>query len=211
MASTVAGAERESTKTRILDVAERLAQVRGFNGFSYADIAPVLGITKASLHYHFPGKAELGHALITRYAERFSQALSQIEQGQPNARAKLEAYAGLYADVLRGKRMCMCGILAAEYQTLPKPMRAEVIRFFDDNQEWLSHLLTEGQTDHTLNFTGPVQDVAQNILSTLEGAMLVARPYGDLHRFNAAANQLLNGLSNTDQTPRKRRSTPSHH
>ena len=76
----------------------------------------------------------------------------------------------------------MCGILAAEYQTLPKPMRSEVIRFFDDNQEWLSHLLTEGQTDHTLNFTGPVQDVAQNILSTLEGAMLVARPYGDLQQ-----------------------------
>ena len=104
----------------------------------------------------------------------------------------------------------MCGILAAEYQTLPKPMRTEVIRFFDDNQEWLSHLLTEGQTDHTLNFTGPVQDVAQNILSTLEGAMLVARPYGDLHRFNAAANQLLASLTNTDQTPRKRRTTPTH-
>jgi TetR/AcrR family transcriptional repressor of nem operon len=205
------GRKESQTSERILDIAERLVQTRGFSNFSYADIASELGITTASLHYHFPGKAELGHALITRYAQRFSEALSQIEKDQPNARAKLEAYAGLYADVLRGKRMCMCGILAAEYQTLPKPMRSEVIRFFDDNQEWLSHLLTEGQTDHTLNFTGPVQDVAQNILSTLEGAMLVARPYGDLHRFNAAANQLLNGLSNTDQSPRKRRSTPSHH
>jgi TetR/AcrR family transcriptional regulator, transcriptional repressor for nem operon len=205
------GRKESQTSERILDIAERLVQTRGFSNFSYADIASELGITTASLHYHFPGKAELGHALITRYAQRFSEALSQIEKDQPNARAKLEAYAGLYADVLRGKRMCMCGILAAEYQTLPKPMRSEVIRFFDDNQEWLSHLLTEGQTDHTLNFTGPVQDVAQNILSTLEGAMLVARPYGDLHRFNAAANQLLNGLSNTDQSPRKRRSTTSHH
>jgi len=205
------GRKESQTSERILDIAERLVQTRGFNNFSYADIASELSITTASLHYHFPGKAELGQALITRYAQRFSQALSQIEQGQPNARAKLEAYAGLYADVLRGKRMCMCGILAAEYQTLPKPMRTEVIRFFDDNEEWLSHLLTEGQTDHTLNFTGPVQDVAQNILSTLEGAMLVARPYGDLHRFNAATNQLLASLSSTDQTPRKRRSTPSHH
>ena len=195
------GRKESQTSERILDIAERLVQTRGFNNFSYADIASELGITTASLHYHFPGKAELGQALITRYAHRFSQALTQIEQGQPNARAKLEAYAGLYADVLRGKRMCMCGILAAEYQTLPKPMRTEVIRFFDDNQEWLSHLLTEGQTDHTLNFTGPVQDVAQNILSTLEGAMLVARPYGDLHRFNAAAKQLL-------ATPHQHRPNP---
>jgi TetR/AcrR family transcriptional regulator, transcriptional repressor for nem operon len=200
--------QESHTSERILDIAERLVQTRGFNNFSYADIASELGITTASLHYHFPGKAELGQALITRYAERFAQALTQIEQHQPNARAKLQAYASLYADVLRGKRMCMCGILAAEYQTLPKPMRTEVIRFFDDNQKWLSDLLTEGRSDHTLNFNGPVEDVAQNILSTLEGAMLVARPYGDLQRFNAAANQLLNGLSNTDQTNRKRRSTP---
>ena len=51
------------TATVILDIAERLVQRRGFNGFSYADIAAELGITKASLHYHFPSKAELGESL----------------------------------------------------------------------------------------------------------------------------------------------------
>jgi TetR/AcrR family transcriptional regulator, transcriptional repressor for nem operon len=205
-----APARQEShTSERILDIAERLVQTRGFNNFSYADIASELGITTASLHYHFPGKAELGLALITRYGQRFSRALDQIERDRPNARAKLEAYSSLYADVLRGKRMCMCGILAAEYQTLPKPMRSEVIRFFDENQKWLSDLLTEGRSDQTLSFSGAVDDVAQNILSTLEGAMLVARPYGDIKRFNAAANQLLASLSNNDQTGRKPRS-PTH-
>jgi TetR/AcrR family transcriptional repressor of nem operon len=204
---SVAGRRQSNTSERILDIAEHLVQTRGFNDFSYADIASELGITTASLHYHFPGKAELGQALITRYAQRFSNALDQIERDHPNARAKLQAYASLYADMLRGRRMCMCGILAAEYQTLPKPMRTEVIRFFDENQKWLSELLTEGRSDHTLNFSGAADDVAQNILSTLEGAMLVARPYGDLQRFNAATNQLLTSLSNTDQTTRKRRSS----
>ena len=56
------------TASRILDVAERLVQLSGFNGFSYADVAAELRITKASLHYHFAGKAELGEALIARYA-----------------------------------------------------------------------------------------------------------------------------------------------
>jgi TetR/AcrR family transcriptional regulator, transcriptional repressor for nem operon len=207
---TAPGRTQSHTSERILDIAERLVQTRGFNNFSYADIAAELGITTASLHYHFPGKAELGQALVTRYAQRFSDALHQIEHNQPNARAKLEAYAGLYADVLQGKRMCMCGVLAAEYQTLPKPMRTEVIRFFDENQKWLAQLLTQGQSDHTLTVTGPVDDIAQNILSTLEGAMLVARPYGDLQRFNAAANQLLANLSNTDRGPRKRRPSRAH-
>jgi TetR/AcrR family transcriptional repressor of nem operon len=183
------------TADRILDIAERLVQTRGFNNFSYADIASELGITKASLHYHYPGKGELGQALIARYAERFYQALTQIDHDLPNARAKLEAYAGLYADVLRGKRMCMCGVLAAEYETLPGSMRVAVIDFFDENQRWLAQLLSAGSEDGTLKVNGEVQELAQGIISTLEGAMLVARPYGDLSRFNAATGQLLAGLT----------------
>ena len=62
---------RADTSQRILDTAERLVQTRGFNGFSYADIATTLGVTKASLHYHFPAKAELGHRLIERYEKTF--------------------------------------------------------------------------------------------------------------------------------------------
>ena len=184
-----------STSERILDIAERLVQTRGFNNFSYADIATELGITKASLHYHFPGKAELGQALLARYAERFSGALARIDANVPDAPLKLEAYARLYADVLRGKRMCMCGILAAEYQTLPEPMRAAVIQFFDDNQRWLADVLEQGQADGSLSFKASADETAQRILSTLEGAMLVARPYGDLARFNSTAHQLLTSLT----------------
>jgi TetR/AcrR family transcriptional repressor of nem operon len=184
------------TAERILDIAERLVQTRGFNNFSYADIAKELAITTASLHYHYRGKAELGQALIIRYAQRFAEALKQIDEQVSDAPAKLDAYTSLYAGVLEGKRMCMCGVLAAEYQTLPKPMRTAVIRFFDDNRRWLAGVLAQGQTDKTLAFTGPVDDVAQSILSAVEGAMLVARPYGDLARFNAAAHQLLANLAN---------------
>ena len=142
------------TSERILDVAERLVQTRGFNNFSYADIAKELGITTASLHYHFRGKAELGQALITRYAERFGDALDRIDAEVPDARGKLEAYASLYAGVLEGERMCMCGVLAAEYQTLPEPMRRAVIGFFDENQRWLAGVLNQGQTAKTLAFSG---------------------------------------------------------
>jgi TetR/AcrR family transcriptional regulator, transcriptional repressor for nem operon len=182
------------TAERILDIAERLVQIRGFNSFSYADIATELGITKASLHYHYPAKAELGQALITRYAARFFEALARIDHDLADAPAKLEAYAELYAGVLRGERMCMCGILAAEYQTLPGPMRGAVIEFFDENQRWLSEVLVEGRTRGTLTFSGSADEIAQGILGTLEGAMLVARPYGDVARFDSTARQLLAGL-----------------
>src|ERR671936_2938687 len=92
------------TPARILDIAERLVQSRGFNGYSYADVAAELGITKASLHYHFAGKAELGQALVERYAARFAAALETVDAAGGDAPSKLAAYSGIYTDVLRRKR-----------------------------------------------------------------------------------------------------------
>jgi TetR/AcrR family transcriptional regulator, transcriptional repressor for nem operon len=187
--------EKKETPTRILDSAERLVQLRGFNGFSYADIAAELGVTKASLHYHFASKAELGEALMARYAERFAEALAAVDENLDDERDKLAAYADLYAEVLRGRRMCLCGMLAADYETLPDPMRRTVVRFFDDNEAWLEGVLEQGRRRGTLRFDGEARDTARLIVSGLEGAMLVARPYGDLERFQAAADRLLAGLA----------------
>jgi TetR/AcrR family transcriptional repressor of nem operon len=193
----VAGRVREDvgTASRILDVAERLVQVRGFNGFSYADIAAELQITKAALHYHFASKADLGEALIARYADRFMGALASLDTAGGTASAKLDSYAGLYLQVLRNRKMCLCGMLAAEYQTLPRPMRAEVIKFFDQNETWLERILNQGQADGSLHFAGSARDTARMLAGGLEGAMLIARPYGDVARFQAAAASLLAGLA----------------
>jgi len=192
----VAGRVRDDvgTASRILDVAERLVQVRGFNGFSYADIAAELQITKAALHYHFAGKADLGEALIARYADRFMAALASLDTAGGTARAKLDSYVRLYLQVLRNRKMCLCGMLAAEYQTLPEPMQDTVISFFDQNETWLERVLNQGRTDGSLHFAGPARDTARMLIGGLEGAMLIARPYGDIARFQAAAASLLAGL-----------------
>jgi TetR/AcrR family transcriptional repressor of nem operon len=185
----------DDSASLILDVAERLLQVRGFNGFSYADVASELKLTKATLHYHFASKAELGVELITRYSDRFLAALEEIGARPVDAPTKLDAYSKLYADVLRGKRMCMCGMLAAEYRTLPKPMRAAVLRFFDRNERWLETVLAQGVDEGTLRFEGKPSDVARMIVSCLEGTMLVARSYDDPARFKAVADQLFASLN----------------
>src|SRR5262245_62186197 len=84
------------TPARILDIAERLVQVRGFNGFSYADVAAELHITTAALHYHFTGKPQLGLALIDRYAVRFGQALADLDATAASAPDRLRGYVALY-------------------------------------------------------------------------------------------------------------------
>ena len=180
--------------SQILDVAERLVQQRGFNGFSYADIAAELHVTKAALHYHFAGKAELGEALIGRYGERFAAALDALDSQNLDATAKLQGYARLYLDVLRNERMCLCGMLAAEYLTLPERMRTAVTAFFTANEAWLERVVDAGQRQGTLRVDESASDIARAIVGALEGAMLVARPYGDTTRFQAGIRPLLAGL-----------------
>ncbi len=183
------------TAEKALDIAERLVQVRGFNGVSYADVAAELGITKAALHYHFASKAELGTALITRYTTRFEAALAEIDQRINDAPAKISAYAGIYLNVVRQQRMCLCGMLAAEYQTLPTSMRDAVVRFFDINETWLEGVLKAGEQAGTVRPRGSTRDAARVVISTLEGAMLVARLRDDPTRLEAAKDQLLAELS----------------
>jgi TetR/AcrR family transcriptional regulator, transcriptional repressor for nem operon len=191
-----------STRTAILDVAERLVQSRGYNGFSYADVASELQITTAALHYHFPGKAELGDALIDRYARRFYDALDEIAAGEVSPPAKLRAYSDLYLGVLRDQRMCLCGMLAAEYQTLPDGMRQSVVSFLDHNCDWLAALLEAGRSEGTLEFGGAARDSAQMIVGALEGAMLVSRPYASTDRFEVIADRLIGEF--TPEAPRAR-------
>lgn len=183
--------DKSGTPSRILDVAERMIQVRGFNAFSYGDIATELRITTAALHYHFPRKAELGEVLVVRYTTRFGQRLRELDAESGPARAKLDRYAGIYSEVLRQGRMCLCGVLAAEFGTLSAGMQAAVADFFDQNEAWLSLILEQGRAEGEIRFSGPAAATARMIISGLEGAMLLAVAYRDPDRFTTTAARLL--------------------
>lgn len=183
------------TASRVLDAAERLVQTRGFNAVSYADVAAEVGTTKAALHYHFPGKAELGAALISRYTARFTAALDRIDRDRGDALSKVAAYAELYLDVLRDHRMCLCGMLAAEYQTLPPIMQLAVIEFFDSNEAWLEAVLCDGRRQESVSYRGSASANARMIIGALEGAMLVARLHDDAARLEVAVEQMLKSLT----------------
>jgi TetR/AcrR family transcriptional regulator, transcriptional repressor for nem operon len=176
------------TASRVLDIASRLVQTRGFNGFSYADIAAELQVTKASLHYHFPTKAELGRRLIERYESRFVAALAAIDGAARDAPAKLRRYIRIYAGVLQERQMCLCGMLAAEHGTLPEPMRGVLQHYFDANEHWLARVLDEGRR---------------------EGELMLARSYGDTSRFDAAAERLLADLRPAPRAISSRAPRPS--
>ena len=195
------------TGQMILDAAERLVQTRGYNGFSYADIAAELGVTKASLHYHYASKAELGRVLIERYHASFTAALATIDLALTTPCEKLERYVALYEGVIRNDRMCLCGMLAAEHRTLPAAMQARLQQFFDANELWLTGVLEHGIRLGAFAFQERPRERARVVLGALEGAMLVARSYEDPRRFRAAADHVLADLCKS-AAPAARASRP---
>lgn len=163
-----------TTVERILDSAQTLVQVRGYNGFSYADISAELSITKPSIHHHFPTKAALAEALIARYREQFAAALKKVDDNAGSARQRLVDYAGLYAATFaRGGRICLCGVFAVDAESLPAEVRRATDGFFDDQRRWVAGVLAEAGVPATR--TG---SAAEAYLAALEGALLLARAHG---------------------------------
>ncbi|MBT9491988.1 MAG: TetR/AcrR family transcriptional regulator [Paucibacter sp.] len=168
--------ELTASAERIVDAGEALIQRVGYNGFSYEDVAQMVGIRKPSIHHHFPTKIELGVVVTQRYTHRFRQALLHIEGTQARAPERLRAYAQLFETTYaENRRLCVCGMLGAESDSLPAEINAEVRRFFEINIAWLESVLTQGQQAGSLKLGVSTQDWAETILATLEGAMLVGR------------------------------------
>jgi TetR/AcrR family transcriptional repressor of nem operon len=186
--TTVTGAE---TVERILDVAEELVQTRGLNAMSYADIAERVGIRKASLHYHFPTKSDLVKALVDRYSSRFFGALAGLQATTDDPAERLRGYAEVYASVLERGRMCLCGMLASDYQTLSPDTQRDVERFFERNVEWVEAVVADAVASGRAPAGTDARAAAETVVAGLEGAMLVSRPLPGTERFRAIADALV--------------------
>jgi len=179
--TTTASKQRSGTAEQILDLAEKLIQTRGYCAFSYRDIADALGITKASIHYHFSSKTDLGIAVVDRYVERFRAAFLAVaaDQSQPSM-AMLDFYIEPYIGYAgTPDHVCLCGALAGEILALPPELRARVDRFFRAHQRWLAGILKRGAARGEFTLAASASKMARLIFGALQGALLVKRTTGD--------------------------------
>jgi TetR/AcrR family transcriptional repressor of nem operon len=179
--TTTAPKQRSETAEKILDLAETLIQTRGYSAFSYQDISDSLGIRKASIHYHFPSKTDLGIAVVDRYAARFGAALAMLAEDESRpSMAVLDLYVEPYTGFAdTPDRVCLCGALAGEILALPGELRSRVEIFFRAHQEWLAKILKRGAARGEFNLVAPAGKQARFIFSALQGALLVKRTTGD--------------------------------
>lgn len=177
MDSHAAETNRASTATRILDAAQAQIQQRGYNAVSYGDLAAALDLTTAAIHYHFSSKADLGNALVARYRQANADARAAIQDEEETLRGRLEGYVEGYVGILESGGLCLCGVLAADDETLPAPVRREVRGFFADQEEWLAEIIADADDAELAGHDAP-REVAELLLATIEGAMLTTRHRG---------------------------------
>ena len=100
---------------------------------------------------------------------------------------RLRAYAQLYAAVLASGRMCLCGMLASDFETLSPTVQDHVSAFFEHSYAWLERIIAEGVGRGRLPAPVSSRATAEALVAGLEGAMLVSRPSGDPGRFEGIA------------------------
>lgn len=168
--------EISPTAERVVDVAEGLIQQHGYNGFSYDDVAQLVGIKKPSIHHHFPKKGELVAVVAQRYTHRFRKELLSIEGQHAKAPDRLTAYSALFERTFaKDRRLCVCGMLGAESDSLPDAVASEVDRFFKVNLDWLTLVVADGQHAALITSNSSAEALAEAFLCALEGSMVVGR------------------------------------
>ncbi len=169
---------------QILEHAQRMVQVRGFNAFSYADLAEATGIRKASIHYHFKTKAQLGLELLERYTRGLIGALTQLDT-LPSASTRLEGFIDAYRQTQVSGAICLCGSMASDAETLDDATREVIGRYVRLSSEWVEKTLAKGVEDGEFAPGRSTQDAAASLVSALQGALVMSRATGDFGSLDA--------------------------
>jgi TetR/AcrR family transcriptional repressor of nem operon len=183
----------QNTSDKILKVALDLMQSKGFVSMSFQDIASSVGIKKPSVIHHFASKLELGLEVIRLYREHCADKLKSITDDScfMSATDLLEQYFNFYIDIAKTKdKICLCCVLAGEFIALPKPMQKEVKLFFDLHQNILEMILEKGSQENKFSKKINIKDKASNILSSLQGALMLKRVTNDISYLNNMINSI---------------------
>ncbi|MCS3725549.1 TetR/AcrR family transcriptional regulator [Bradyrhizobium betae] len=186
-----------STADDILACARSLIIAGGYNGFSYADVAEVVGIRKPSIHHHFASKVDLVRTLVSRYREEAQAGLAALERNIPDTREQLENYVAYWEACITDATapFCVCALLASELPILPEEVALEVRAHFRFLASWLTSVMERGKRKGRLKISGTARVEAEGFMATIHGAMLSARAYGDPRMFGVITAPLLERLS----------------
>ncbi len=171
-----------NTRDQLVLEAQRLILQRGSKGFSYRDLADIVGVKTSSIHYYFPSKDDLVMEAISSYAIVSAQERARIDPTLP-ADQRLKAYIdSVRCESPQKSLLCLGGALAADFGCVPCSVQQVIARFFADNERWLADVLKDGQEQGTLNVPGDPVVMGRILFAAIQGASMTNRLFGDYGR-----------------------------
>ncbi|KAF0818587.1 Transcriptional regulator, AcrR family [Bacillus sp. ZZV12-4809] len=169
----------ENRKKQIVDLALKLIQQKGYVAFSYDDISKQLGVTKASIHYHFEKKEDLGVAVTERILLKLQESLSLIKNSPAPAEEKLKQFIDQQAQRFECTEICPISSLQTDYESLPTAVQEKLEEVSRLELRVMKELVAEAQAANVINSSEEVHQVAVTILSSVKGALLYRRVLGE--------------------------------
>ncbi|MBB6479716.1 TetR/AcrR family transcriptional regulator [Spirochaeta isovalerica] len=187
--------QNRTTKSLIVKTAEELILSYGYQGFSYNDIASAINIRKASIHYHFPKKEDLGIAFIRKYSRLFSLWGKRL--GSISNKEKLIAFCRMYGSLSNGcTRICPIGMVAADYHSMPEGIREHSQRLIAQVEEWLTDLVEKGKEAGEFRQYLSSSDTARHMIYVMSGSLKMARIFKEPGRIKRAEKDLVFHICN---------------
>jgi TetR/AcrR family transcriptional repressor of nem operon len=172
--------EAPKRREQILSAARKASKSHGYNGLNFRNLAAQVGITSASLHYHFPTKADLGEALARQYREQAARELAELADRVADLSGRFTGYTAIFRRALGdGNQLCLASQFSAEYDDLPLPVRDELAAFAEVNTGWIKQVLIDaGEPEQR------AEARAAAIFAAISGAQLAARSRSDIAVFD---------------------------
>ncbi|MCW5625748.1 MAG: TetR/AcrR family transcriptional regulator [Burkholderiales bacterium] len=182
-----------STREQILTVARDLMRTRSYLGFSFQDVADLVGVRKASLYHHFQTKETLGIEVL-REAIRWFREWSA--QAGTTPEQKLVAFFDLHRNGLAaGQAVCPTCAVAPGWDCVNDDLKRAVRDLRSAQILWLTGVLGALPVVATrVSDDPPVSQIAAHVFAVCQGAMLTARMTGDVADFDEAVAPLKRSL-----------------
>lgn len=172
----------ENTKKHIIEKAAPVFNIKGYSGTTLSDIIEVTGLTKGSIYGNFENKDEVAiavyHYNIDLMAARFSEAMA----GKNSPADKLIAVTGYYRN--NWKSFFERGGCPIQNAAIEADDNAPFLKKHVQNsiKRWVkafSGIIEEGQKAGTVKKKINAQDFAYDMLTTLEGGVMLGKIMND--------------------------------
>jgi AcrR family transcriptional regulator len=197
--------EGRQTRDAILTAAKRLMLIKGYNATSLDGLLGASGVGKGSFYHYFKSKEDLGYAIlddiVTSFVERTLDPCFADPDGHPIA--QIRCFLDHVVEAQRERACvggCPLGNLASEMSDVHEGFRARLAGVFSVWRERLTLALRDAQRRGDVGNDCRVEVVAEFLVASLEGAILMTKVSKDIGVMEKCVGELKRYLAIYERT-----------